>query len=246
MPARACQKAKTIACGLRRTDAPACRRGARLQRLRGTQQEKRQARFAGGKLQPLTHFQIEPVDEAGDGKRRRRTQGFGQRPQRVLALGGLDQDEAQGVETEAAQAIAMQAAMPAPAMGREDKNHGGRGRKCDPGQQRRDKSESGRDRAFRLGHDFMQRGGGKAARQMGIDGRKAEGQGPAMFGTSRQKAAQIPHLLGTPVRRRKGLFINHLTVSGRRHRLSIFAVCFQPATLEQNKNNAKRVPSAAA
>ena len=70
VPSGAGDEAEAVARGLGGADAPACRRRARFQILRRPQQEERQAAIGGGKMQPLAGFQIELVDDAGDGGRR--------------------------------------------------------------------------------------------------------------------------------------------------------------------------------
>ena len=67
--------------------------------------------IAGGELQPLAGLQIELVDHAGDGGRRRRTQRFLHGPQGFFAVRGLDQDQAGGIETETVQAMTVKPAM---------------------------------------------------------------------------------------------------------------------------------------
>jgi hypothetical protein len=62
-------------------------------------------------MQPLARFQIEPVDDADDGGRRRRPHGFLHGPQGFLAVRGLDQNEAGRIETERVEAMAMQPAV---------------------------------------------------------------------------------------------------------------------------------------
>jgi hypothetical protein len=76
-------------------------------------------------MQPLAHFQIERVDDAHDGGRRRRPHRLLQGPQGFLALRGLDQDQARRIETERVEAMAMQPAVRAigtqPIGGRDEK-----------------------------------------------------------------------------------------------------------------------------
>jgi hypothetical protein len=62
-------------------------------------------------MQPLAQFQIERVDDAGDGGRRRRSHRLLHGPQGFLAVRGLDQNEAGRIETERIEAMAMQPAM---------------------------------------------------------------------------------------------------------------------------------------
>ena len=90
MPSWPFEQPEAVACGFRGADAPARSGGARFQITRWPQQKERQARGMGGKLQPLTQFQIELVDDASDGYWRARMQSLFQRPQSVFAVGGLD------------------------------------------------------------------------------------------------------------------------------------------------------------
>jgi hypothetical protein len=74
-------------------------------------------------MQPLAQFQIERVDDAHDGGRRRRPHRFLHGPQGFLAMRGLDQDQAGRIETEPIEAMAVQPAVRAvgaQAMGRRD------------------------------------------------------------------------------------------------------------------------------
>jgi hypothetical protein len=111
MPARLRDEAEAVARGFRGADAPARRRRARFQRRRGPQQKKRKTGIGGGEMQPLAQFQIERVDDAGDGGRRRRPHRLLHGPQGFLAMRGLDQNEAGRIETERVEAMAMQPAV---------------------------------------------------------------------------------------------------------------------------------------
>ena len=122
MPARAGVKPEAVTGGFRRADAPARCGGARFQRRRRPQQEQRQPRIAGGKLQPLAQFQIELVDAAEDGGGRCRAHRFFHRPQGVLAVRGLDQDHAGWIEAERADAMAMKPSVRLSSVGRGDKD----------------------------------------------------------------------------------------------------------------------------
>jgi len=122
MPARARDQAEAIARRRRGTDAPARRRRARFQDLRRPQQEERQARIDSGQLQPLARFQIEPVDHAGNGGRRARMQRLLHGPQAFSAMRRLDQNEAARIEAQRADAVAMQTAVIAQPVGREDED----------------------------------------------------------------------------------------------------------------------------
>ena len=108
MPARLRDEAETVAHGLRGADAPARRRRARFQRRCGAQQKQRQTGLGGGEMQPLAQFQIERVDDADDGGRRRRPHRLLHGPQGFLAVRGLDQDQAGRIETERVEAMTMQ------------------------------------------------------------------------------------------------------------------------------------------
>jgi hypothetical protein len=71
-------------------------------------------------MQPLTGFQIELVDDAGDGGRRARAQRLFHGPEGVFAVCCLDQDQPARIETEGTQATTMRPAVIAQAVGRED------------------------------------------------------------------------------------------------------------------------------
>jgi hypothetical protein len=77
-----------------------------------------------GQLQLLAGLQIEPVDQPGDGGRRRRMQCFRERPQRFLAMGGLDQDHAGGIEAVGIETVSADAAMTALLVSRQDEDQG--------------------------------------------------------------------------------------------------------------------------
>jgi hypothetical protein len=111
MPARLRDEAEAVARGCRGADAPARRRRARFQRRRRPQQKNRKARIGGGEMQSLAQFQIERVDDADDGGRRRRPHRLLHGPQGFLAVRGLDQDQAGRIETERVEAMAMQPAV---------------------------------------------------------------------------------------------------------------------------------------
>ena len=122
MPARLRDEAEAVARDFRCADAPARRRGAapsppssacggRKGGGRRPQQKKRKTRIGGGEMQPLAQFQIERVDDAHDGGRRRRPHRFLHGPQGFLAVRGLDQDQAGRIEAERVEAMAVQPAM---------------------------------------------------------------------------------------------------------------------------------------
>ena len=62
-------------------------------------------------MQSLAQFQIERVDDADDGGRRRRAHRFLHGPQGFLAVRGLDQDPTGRIETERVEAMPVQPAM---------------------------------------------------------------------------------------------------------------------------------------
>jgi hypothetical protein len=73
-------------------------------------------------MQPLTGFQIELVDDAGDSGRRARAQRLFHGPQRVFAMRRLGEDQPTRIETERAEAMPVRPAVIAQSIGREDKN----------------------------------------------------------------------------------------------------------------------------
>jgi hypothetical protein len=120
MPSWADEEAEAVAGGLRGADAPARRRRARFQIVRRPQQKERQAAIDGGEMEPLTEFQIEPVDDADDCRRCARAQRLLDRPQGVVAARGFDQNEAFRIEPERGETVAVKAAMVAKAVSGED------------------------------------------------------------------------------------------------------------------------------
>jgi hypothetical protein len=62
-------------------------------------------------MQPLAQFQIQRVDDTGDGGRRRRPHRLLHGPQGFLAMRGLDQDQAARIETKRVEAMTLQPAM---------------------------------------------------------------------------------------------------------------------------------------
>jgi hypothetical protein len=126
-------------------------------------------------MQFLAGLQIELVDHPDDRLRRCRTQRLGNRPQCFFAVRRLDESQACRIETESVEAVSGKTAMLAPSIGRQDKDERGRKRKA--GKERHDEAEGGRQFAFRLGYDLVQRAAGQAAfRQVAIDRGNAEGQ----------------------------------------------------------------------
>jgi hypothetical protein len=73
-------------------------------------------------MQPLAQFQIELVDEAGDGGRRARSHRLLQSPQRLVAMRRLDQDHAARIEPERAQPMTVQPAVMGQPIGRQDED----------------------------------------------------------------------------------------------------------------------------
>ena len=115
-------QAEAVADGGRRSDAPACRRGAGFQNFRRTQQKERHAGIGGGELQSLAQSQIELVDHAGDGGDRARMQRFLQRPQSLFAMRGPDQDQAAWIEAERTDAVAVRTAVIAQPVSRKNED----------------------------------------------------------------------------------------------------------------------------
>jgi hypothetical protein len=120
MPSWADEEAEAVAGGLRGADAPARRRRARFQIVRRPQQKERQVAIDGGEMEPLTEFQIEPVDDADDCGRCARAQRLLDRPQGIVAARGFDQNEAFRIEPERGETVAVKAAMVAKAVSGED------------------------------------------------------------------------------------------------------------------------------
>jgi len=175
MPACAREQAETVARGLRRADAPARRRRARFQKQRRPQQEERQARIRGGKLQPLAQFQIELVDHTGDGGRRARPQRLFQGPERFFPVRRFDHEQAGRIETERAQTVPVKPAILTKPVARHDEDERPSPRYA--GEQRGHEAEGG-GRVAGVGHDLVQGAAGEAAlRQMAVNGGKPEGKG---------------------------------------------------------------------
>ena len=94
-------------------------------------------------------------------------------PQGVLAARRFHQDETVRIKPKCARAVAVQAAVAAKPISRDDEKERVNARKT--GQQRHHKTKGGRQCVW-FGDDLMQRAAGKAAlRQIAIDGGKAEG-----------------------------------------------------------------------
>jgi len=122
MPARMRDKAEAIARGRCRPDAPArCRRTC-FRHLGRPQQEERPRRIGGSELQPLTCFQIELIDRAGDSGYRVRTQRLFHRPQRILAMRGLDQNQTVRIEPERVESMTVRPAVIAQAVSWKDQD----------------------------------------------------------------------------------------------------------------------------
>jgi hypothetical protein len=94
-------------------------------------------------------------------------------PQRVLALRRLHQDETAWIKTQRIHAMAVQAAVTAKSVSRDDEEERATTRKT--GKQRHHQTKGGR-KSVLLGNDLMQSATGKAALgQMPVDGGEAEG-----------------------------------------------------------------------
>ncbi len=239
MPSGTRVKAETVARGCRRADAPARCRRACVQRLRRPQQQERQAGIAGGEMQFLAGLQIESVDHAGDGGRRRRTQRLGHRPQRFFAVRGLDHNHAGRIETESTKPMAAKLAISAPSVSRDDDDDRMQPRQA--GEKRCDETEGRRLCGFGRGYDFMQGTGGQAAfRQIGIECVEAEGQSAARAFADGKKLAQFMDHGSARRRHGKIRWFKHL------NRLSPWIKHLCPLyiprsyTIEQNENIAKR------
>ncbi len=175
MPACAREEAEAVARGRRWADAPARSRCARFQKLRRPQQEERQACIRGGELQPLAQFQIELVNNTGDGGRGARTQRLLQCPQGISPVRRFDQDQAAWIETQRTQAMPIKPAILTEPIARHDEKE--RTSPRHTGQQRDHEAEGGGGAAV-IGHDLVQGAAGEAAvRQMAINRGKPEGEG---------------------------------------------------------------------
>ena len=133
-------------------------------------------------MQFLAGFQIEPIDHAGDGLRRLRTQRFHQYPQSVVAMRRLHDDRAARIEAEAVKPVSGQTTALARSIARHHEDDlsvacrfwGGGAKPC---QYRNDKTESGWECSLRCRNDLMQRARDKSTiRQMAIKGGKPERQ----------------------------------------------------------------------
>jgi hypothetical protein len=71
-------------------------------------------------MQPLTGFQIELIDDAGDRGDRARTQRLFHGPERVFALRRLGEDQPARIETERAEAMPIRPAVIAQAVSGQD------------------------------------------------------------------------------------------------------------------------------
>jgi hypothetical protein len=71
-------------------------------------------------LQPLTVFQIELIDKAGDGRHRARMQRFLHRPQGVFALRSLRQDQTVWRQPQRIESMTMRPAIIAQAVSGQD------------------------------------------------------------------------------------------------------------------------------
>jgi len=122
MPSRARIKAEAVARGFRGADAPARCGGARFERQRWSQQQKRKAAIAGREMQLLAGLEVEPVDHAHDGGRDGRMQRLGNRPQGFFAMRRLDHDHASRIETECVESMSGKPAMAARLVDRHDED----------------------------------------------------------------------------------------------------------------------------
>ena len=167
-------------------------------RDRRTQQEKRQAGLARRELQTLACLEVESRDRAADRGRHPRAQRFFERPQRLLFVPGLDQDQPRRIETEMMQAMAVRPAVLGEDVRRGDEQHRPRAsmRRPEPREQRGEKPERGRRVAMLLRRDLMQGADRETAlRQMRVEIGEAEGQGARRADAlqARQQAAQLRH-----------------------------------------------------
>jgi hypothetical protein len=92
------------------------------------QQKQRQTAIGGGELQPLAVFQIELIDEAGDGRDRARMQRFFHRPQGVFAVRRLRQDQPLRRQPQRIEPMPMRTAVIAQAVSGEHEEKGWRTR----------------------------------------------------------------------------------------------------------------------
>ena len=109
----------------RRRNAPAGLCRACDRRFGRPEQQKRPARLARGKAEPLAFLEIEGLrDEAGDDRCRTRTQTLFERPEAIRLLSRLDQCDAAWVEAENLEAMTMKLANGAEALRRGDDEDG--------------------------------------------------------------------------------------------------------------------------
>lgn len=172
-------KAEAVARGGRRGDAPARGRNICSRHIGRTQQKKRNAGIAGGKMQPLAGEKIERrACRADDGAGHARAQRFFRRPQGVLAASRFAQHDPDGIETETVQTMAVQGPGGGALLALRDENHRTAGRQA--AEQGGDETTGGRRIGRNPGQDFVHGGEGQAAlRKKDIQRRQAEGKNPA-------------------------------------------------------------------
>jgi hypothetical protein len=147
-------EAEAVAGGFGGGDAPSCGGGSCVLRSRWSQEQKRAAGLAGRDLQALACFQVQlDAEGARDGRGHARAQGFLDRPQGILLVGGFDEDDAAGIEAEGVEAMAGEARIAEGAACGEDKKKRGGARRA--GEKRDQKSERGRYIGFGLRGDLV-------------------------------------------------------------------------------------------
>lgn len=120
------------------------------------------AGLAGRNLKALARLEVQlDAEGARDGRGHARAQGFLGRPEGILLVGGLDEDDAAGVEAKRVEAVAEEARIPEGSTRGEDEDKRGGARRA--GEKRDQKSERGRHIRFGLGGDLVQGAEGEAA-----------------------------------------------------------------------------------
>ncbi len=134
------------------------------------------AGLAGRNLQPLARLEIQlDAEGARDGRGHARAQGFLGRPEGVLLVGGLDEDDAAGIEAERVEAMAEEARISDGTTRGEDEEKRGGARRA--GEKRDQKSERGRHIGFGLGGDLVHGAEGEtAAGKISVERRQPERQ----------------------------------------------------------------------
>ncbi len=126
-------------------------------------------------MQPLAGLEIELVDCSRDGGRGGRAQSLSHGPKGLFFVRRLDQNQAGRIEPEAIEAMAVRMAV----LSKTASRHRQQQRRIPrhAAKQRREESEGGRHVAISFGRNLVQGPEGEPAlRQMGIKGRKAEGE----------------------------------------------------------------------